>query len=179
MDILLRSFFVTFTSQCIQMADCSKIEHAVIKAKSIVSEQEDMLDSFLKNFIKEYEVDSRGLTIITKPLKHTLYYDDDVSSYWRDIADKEDKKFDIGSAVIAIPLQTLNPNLTFTNENFVHGHLDPGGTVHCWGAYGTVYQTVLKGGPLAAISAMIAFCKFARYGSYLKSTGSPWECKSH
>lgn len=170
MDIQIRSFFVTFVSRCIQAADCTKADDALIKARSMVNEQEDALDSFLNCFIKEWEVDSSGLTIITKPMKHELFYDAlSDNHYGKDFPmNKRNNRYEIGCATIHIPIQSLSPIITFDNQEFVHGHITEG-QINCWGKYKTISKTVLHEGPLAALGAMYGFCKYSRYGTYLKS----------
>ncbi len=172
MDIQIKSFFVTFTSKCIQAADCTKMVDALQKARGMVNDQEESLDSFLKNFIVEWNVDLSGLTLITKPIKHELFYDREVDHHYdiknRFPMNRRAYKYDVGGAIIFIPMSNLNPTLRFQNQDFVHGHITDG-HINCWGKYGNIQNTVLHNGPLTALTAMYGFCKFSRYGSYLKS----------
>ncbi len=169
MDIQIRAFFTTFTSRCIQAADCTKMDDALIKARSLVAEQEPMIDSFLDKFVKEWEVTEHGLTITTKPIIHELYIDkreDQQRIYSSDfIHKKRENKYDIGSAIIHIPLESLAPLIRFENRDFVHGHINDG-RISCWGEYENIQRCVLKGGPLTALTSMFAFCKYSRYGSH-------------
>lgn len=170
MEIQIKSFFVTFTSHCIQAADCTKMEFALPKARGMVQDQESSLDSFLKNFVEEWDVTSQGITLITKPIRHELFYDSMVPSHYAGWPhNKRNNKYDAGRAIINIPIPQLNPNLSFENKDFVHGHIT-GGRINCWGKYKSIQETVLREGPLTALSAMYGFCKYSRYGTYLKST---------
>ena len=170
MEIQIKSFFITFTSQCIQAADCTKMEFALPKAKGMVEDQEELIDSFLKNFVKEWDVDSSGLTITTKPIKHELFYDknSDAHYYKTFPMNRRNARYNIGGAIIHIPMVGLNPFIKFENVDFIHGHITDG-HINCWNKYKNIQTTVLQEGPIAAISTMYGFCKFSRYGSYMKS----------
>jgi hypothetical protein len=155
------------------------MEDALPKARAMVDDQEDSLDSFLKSFVKEWDVSSDGLTITTKPIKHELFYDGEVDHHYVRIEgvrakeygfpmNRRTAKYDIGGAIIFLPMNCLIPVIRFENQDFEHGHITDG-RINCWNKYKNIQTTVLRDGPIAAISTMYGFCKYSRYGSYLRS----------
>ncbi len=143
------------------------LEDAVKK----VMEADITLKATLEHNIDDYKIEENTITLITWPIVHEVI--DDPDNYIRDAkfsaARDGKRKYYVKSVTMELkfPLSTANVTMKFEEENFVHGHLNPDGSMGCLNKYGSP-ATAFTNGPSALLTLLIGFASFSRYGTHMK-----------